>query len=140
MHVIQSHKRVNFDVDETLVIWDWRPVSPDGVGLIDIVDPISGHIEVVLPHQQHITLLKQFKARGHTVMVWSQGGWAWAESVVKALGIEDLVDYVDSKPDWYVDDLPASAFMGTNIYKHPTDKSQDKSCWVVEEKIEHYKE
>lgn len=127
-----------FDVDDTLVIWDWKAVDPEGKGLIKIQDPNSGHTELVLPHERHVKLLKQFKARGHTVVVWSQGGWDWASIVVKSLGLESVVDFCMSKPDWYVDDLPAVAFMGNNIYKHPTDKAQDKSCWVVEEKIEHY--
>jgi FMN phosphatase YigB (HAD superfamily) len=138
MKVIESHRTVFFDVDDTLVIWDWKEFSPDGSGLIQVKDPGSNHFELVLPHDRHIKLLKQFKARGHTVIVWSQGGWAWAESTVKALGLESLVDVVMSKPDWYVDDLPASAYMGNNIYKHPTDKNKDQSCWVVEEKVEHY--
>ena len=138
MKTIKSHRSVFFDIDDTLIIWDWKNISPDGVGLVDITDPMSGHTECVLPHERHIKLLKQFKARGHTVVVWSQGGWAWAENVVKALELQDLVDVVMSKPDWYVDDLPSTAFMGSNIYKHPIDPEQDKSCWVVEEKVEHY--
>jgi FMN phosphatase YigB (HAD superfamily) len=134
MKVIESHRIVMFDVDDTLIIWDWEEFSPDAIGTISINDLVSGHFELVLPHERHIQLLKQFKARGHTVIVWSQGGWAWAESVVKALGLEHLVDVVMSKPDWYVDDLPASAYMGNNIYKHPTDKTKDKSHWIVEDK------
>ena len=49
--------------------------------------------------------MREFKARGHYVIVWSQGGWEWAEAVVKALGLEDLVDEVKTKPQWMVDDI-----------------------------------
>ena len=133
MKVIKSHRTIFYDVDDTLVIWNWKAVDPEGSGLIAIRDTQSNHTEHLLPHQRHIELLKQFKARGHTIVVWSQGGWQWAETVVRALGLEKLVDIVISKPDWYVDDLPASAFMGGNIYKHPTDPSKDKSCWVIED-------
>ena len=129
MNVVKSHKIVMFDVDDTLVIWDWKPINPEGVGLVEIKDPVSGFKELLMPHERHITLLKQFKTRGHTVVVWSQGGWSWAETVVKSLGIEDVVDVVMSKPDWYVDDMPASAYMGKNIYKDPVDPNKDKSCW-----------
>jgi hydroxymethylpyrimidine pyrophosphatase-like HAD family hydrolase len=86
MQVIKSHRIVYFDVDDTLVIWDWKSIDPEGKGLLQIADPNSSHMELVLPHERHIALLKQFKARGHTVVVWSQGGWDWASSVVKSLG------------------------------------------------------
>jgi hypothetical protein len=33
------------------------------------------------------------------------------------------------KPNWYIDDLPASAFMHSPIYLHPTDSSKDKTGW-----------
>lgn len=133
MFTVKSHRSVFFDVDDTLIIWDWQSVTDDMNELITIVDPESGHTEMVLPHQRHIQLLKQFKARGHTVVVWSAGGWAWAESVVKQLGLEDLVDVTMAKPDWYVDDLPASAYMGRNIYKHPSDSTKDVTSWDTDE-------
>jgi hypothetical protein len=137
MQVIQSHRIVYCDVDDTLVIWDWKPIDPDGNNLITVRDPKSGHSEHVMPHNRHIQLVKQFKARGHTVVVWSQGGWSWAESVVRALGLVDVVDLVMDKPSWYIDDLPASAFMTRNIYLDPVNPLKDKSSWVtVEEEDE----
>lgn len=49
-------------------------------------------------------------------MVWSAGGGDWAEAVVKALGIEEMVDIVMSKPSWYYDDKPCEDWMGKQIY------------------------
>jgi FMN phosphatase YigB (HAD superfamily) len=126
MQTIKSHRIVMFDVDDTLVIWDWRSVDPEGKGLVSIENPEAKCSELVLPHYRHIELMRQFKARGHTVVVWSQGGWSWAESVVKSLGLQDIVDVVMDKPSWYVDDLPAEAFMRSPIYLDPLDSKKDK--------------
>lgn len=125
MKTIKSHRSVFYDVDDTLVIWNWKDFDPEGKDVFEITDQQSEITAKLLPHKRHIELLRQFKARGHTVVVWSQGGWSWAESIVKALGIEEAVDIVMSKPDWYVDDIPAAGFMGRNVYLHPTDPSKD---------------
>jgi len=70
-------------------------------------------------HAPHIEMIKDFKARGHSIVVWSAGGAEWAEAAVLALNLEELVDVVLSKPDWYIDDKKASEFMeeGKRFYK-----------------------
>jgi len=55
--------------------------------------------------------IKHSKARGHVVVVWSQGGSAWAHKVVEALGITDLVDVCIAKPSWFADDKPAEEIL-----------------------------
>lgn len=112
MKVIENDNIVCFDVDETLVMWSW-PAEYDGQ---TIVFDNFGMAENLLPHYKHIELLKQFKVRGQYVVVWSQGGYRWAEEVVKKLGIEQYVDEVRCKPKWYVDDLPSSAWMEKRTY------------------------
>lgn len=132
MKVIRATRSVFFDVDDTLVIWDWKSVNPDGIGLLKITNPASGVEVLVQPHNRHIELMKQFKARGHTVVVWSQGGHEWAEAVCKSLGIELLVDLVMDKPSWYVDDLTSDAWMKAPIYLDPFNPLKDKR-WGIEE-------
>lgn len=132
MKTIRATRSVFFDVDDTLVIWDWKALNPEGIGLISIRDPNSGCSELVMPHDRHVQLMRQFKARGHTVVVWSQGGHEWAEAVCKALGIENLVDYVMDKPNWYVDDLHVNAWMKAPVYLHPSDPKKDKR-WGTED-------
>lgn len=108
MIVIPNDKSAFFDCDETLVIWDFdrnlytgiRITSPDGL--------VS---EMVNPHIGHIKKLKEHKLRGQLVVVWSAGGYAWAETVVKALGLENYVDYVMAKPAWAWDDLTPNEFI-----------------------------
>lgn len=132
MQVIKSHRIVMVDVDDTLVLWDWKSINPDGIGLVSISNPDGNCTELVMPHNRHIALMRQFKARGHTVVVWSQGGWSWAEAVVKALGLEGVVDIVMDKPSWYVDDLPSQAFMKAPIFLDPMNPMKDKR-WGFEE-------
>lgn len=133
MKVIKSTRSVFFDVDDTLVIWDWQSIVPDGNGLISITDPNDRVSVLVYPHNRHIELMKQFKARGHEIFVWSQGGHEWAEAVVLALGITHMVDYVLDKPNWYVDDLNATAWMKAPIYLDPMNPSKDKRWGIQEE-------
>ena len=94
---------VYFDVDETLIHWlgdgptnrEWdRLVLQDG-DFKYTVAPIGVHIE----------LMKEFKAVGWQVVVWSAGGSDHAERVIKLIGMEDYVDLIVSKPEVYVDDL-----------------------------------
>lgn len=106
MKVIESNNMVCFDVDDTLVMWD-IPESHDHEAFM--FDSF-GYPTRLLPHLKHVELLKQFKVRGHLVVVWSQGGHEWAAAVVKKLGIEEYVDMVMTKPKWIVDDLPPSAW------------------------------
>jgi hypothetical protein len=106
MQVIENENMVCIDVDDTLVIWN----IPAGYEGKSILFNNFGYAEWLLPHEHHIKLLKQFKARGQFVVVWSQGGYQWAREVVKALKLEDYVDLVMSKPKWIIDDLPAGAW------------------------------
>lgn len=119
MQVIKSTRLVCFDVDETLALTE----RPYGFVSNCIEDVETG--QTFWSHDRHIKLLKQFKARGFTILVWSQGGAAWAKLVLKAYKIDKHVDFVMDKPTWVVDDLPVSAWIGPSIYLHPTDKSKD---------------
>jgi hypothetical protein len=98
---------VYVDVDDTLV--SWKPVP---FRLADRIESLQVNLEVL----DHI---RRHKLCGHTVIVWSAGGADWAEKVVKYLEIEDIVDAVMSKPNWYVDDKPASMFMPEHIWNDP---------------------
>ena len=135
MKTIKATRLVCFDVDDTLVMWDWRAIDPEGKGLVSVVDPNGGCSELVLPHFRHIELMRQFKARGHTVVVWSQGGHEWAEAVCKVLGIENIVDIVMDKPNWYVDDLSAGAWMKAPIFLDPIDPSKDSRWGNIQEEL-----
>jgi len=93
---------VFFDVDDTLIIWA-NNTALDAEACISITDN-TGTI-LARPHQEHIHALMDAHNAGHTVVVWSQGGADWAETVVKALQIEKFVDCCITKPTHLYDDL-----------------------------------
>lgn len=110
--IVLSNKTVWFDVDDTLVMWQRSSISDDRT----IEFEADWGKEYLIPHRDHIEQLKNFAIRGHKVIVWSCGGWQWAEVVVKTLNLEKYVTIVCNKPDWIYDDLPASSWMPDNKY------------------------
>lgn len=141
MKVLPCTQTTFFDVDDTLIMWNnAREGDPDA---IEIAYPASRHIKAiqdiggegafdkdaveeraystpwtawVRPHKKHIEQLKLHRLRGHTIIVWSAGGWEWAEAAVKALNLEQYVDLVIEKPTWFYDDKTAAEFMGSPLY------------------------
>ena len=96
MQVIKKNKVLYVDVDKTLIMWHGD--------------------ETWHPHIAHINLLKQFKTQGHGIIVWSSGGWEWAQKAVELLGIQTLVDYIVNKPDWWCDDMDAEKILLSQNY------------------------
>lgn len=102
---------VFFDVDDTLVLW----TVPAGKEEEALRFQDATGIVLALPHKRHIEAIREHKARGHFVVVWSQGGADWAEEVVKVLQLTHLVDVVMCKPSWFYDDIPSSLFMPESV-------------------------
>lgn len=118
MQVINSTKIVYVDVDDTLIFSaSEKPNLPCSYPV-----QIGGCTWVI--YTPHIEMIKDFKARGHTVVVWSQGGAEWTEMVVKVAGVEGWVDLVISKPDWYIDDKPAFEWLDDNRRRYLINKEQ----------------
>jgi predicted phosphatase len=113
MRVIENEINVYLDVDDTLVMWG---KIKRGQRALHVTDPYDGTQHTLRPHIGHIKVLKDRKARGATIHVWSASGWQWALAVVKALKLEGYVDYVQSKPTMYVDDLQAEEILGERLY------------------------
>ena len=103
-----------FDVDETLVLE--RPVHSCSH---TIVNPYTGETEHRLVHEGHIKLMRHMHGRGRFIVVWSGNGVLWAKAVVEALGIQDYVHLVMTKPIAYVDDLPSNSWLNNQIYFKP---------------------
>lgn len=101
MRVLKNDKILFCDVDDTLVLYDY-PENADN--LISVVHPISKSVDILLPHKEHIGILRKFSKQGFFIVVWSLGGWYWAEAVVLALGLKKIVNLVMSKPAYYIDD------------------------------------
>jgi predicted phosphatase len=112
MKILNDNPTTAFDVDDTLLFWH---VDED---LPTVTVECDGRTQELNVHTEHINQLKKHKLRGHQIIVWSAGGAAWALAAVKALGIEDYVDVVMSKPVWYYDDAHCSKWMGDPEYLH----------------------
>lgn len=115
MDVIANENVAVFDCDDTIVMWDSQ-FDRDDYTKIPFVDPYDGSVNYLKPHRKHIALLKKYKGRGMTVIVWSAAGYKWAESIVKTLELEEFVDVIMTKPSKFIDDLTPNEVFGTRIY------------------------
>lgn len=140
MFVLPDKNTIYFDCDDTLVMWDqWHREEE----FLTFAEKRYQSVNVA-PHKYHIEQLKKHKASGHIIVVWSQGGAEWAETLVKTLELEEFVDAVMCKPHWYYDDLPSSAFMGRNLWYNEkgehsnphTEKEIQMAIKVADNKIE----
>ncbi len=114
MIVLRNENVIFCDVDETLVHHDTADLKT-----VDVVDPITGSHVVVGVNETMVRLVKEESHRGSIVVVWSRGGYEWAESVVVALGLESAVDYVMSKPHAYFDDKDISDWLKHRVFIDP---------------------
>jgi FMN phosphatase YigB (HAD superfamily) len=113
MKIVGQESTVFCDVDDTLVMWK---KAKKGQKAVAVTSPHDGQQTYLLPHYGHIKVLKDRKARGSCIVVWSSGGYAWAAAVVKALGLQDYVDFCMTKPHLYMDDKTAKEIMGERLY------------------------
>lgn len=104
---------VCFDIDDTVIPWENR-TDLDSKDIVQI--DCEGRVFQAQVQQKHVDNLIRHWQRNHVIVVWSAGGGIWAKAVVEALGIEDKVDIVMSKPSWYYDDKPCENWMGKRIY------------------------
>lgn len=103
---------VFFDVDDTICLWYNNKKNPTK----DLLCPYYGTLESFVPHEAHIQAIKDHKAKGDTVIVWSQGGSEWAKAAVDALELHDYVDIIMSKPGKYYDDLDSVHWMANRTW------------------------
>ena len=90
---------VFFDIDDTLIMWD------ENLKGNTVCINCDGHLSHMVRSEGNIEELKRHGSRGIDVIVWSKGGYRWAERVVKALGLEKYVSAIMSKPICYYDDI-----------------------------------
>jgi hypothetical protein len=128
MLVIRNDMTVACDVDDTLVMWS------SNRSLEERIHIEAGEISAwVWPHRKHIDQLKKHKARNHKIIVWSAGGFAWAEAVVNALELNEYVDVVMAKFQWYYDDLRSEEFMPECNRNYYSDDTNEKTMLQKED-------
>lgn len=109
MQIIENEHICVYDVDQTLFMHD----SSISNGLYN---PYSKSFVGGYQNYKHIELMKQHKARGMFIIVWSKAGSKWAEAVIKYLKLEEYVDLILTKPDKYIDDMNGNSILGEHIY------------------------
>lgn len=100
MKTIRSELNVFIDTDETLIL----PYRSGDFDTIKIKMPGNDFFTEKSVHRTHVRQLKALKERGYKVFVWSHNGYNHSENVVRALGLEDYVDFCLSKPIKTIDD------------------------------------
>jgi len=110
MKVIESDKVVFFDVDDTFIHWG-SGKDTNFKGRLFYIERGNAGTYYFKSIDANIEAMRVHKSRGHTIVVWSAGGWEWARDVVRMLELENIVDVVMSKPAWVYDDLPAAEYM-----------------------------
>ncbi len=118
MRVIKSERIVMCDIDDTLVMHR-DLTSGQKNSIIDVTCRATKQTFSLEKNKNMIRLLKEEKHRGATIIVWSRGGYEWAADVVTALGLEELVDTVLSKPLVYFDDKPVTQWLTDRVYIGP---------------------
>ena len=104
---------VYFGVDDTLVFWKFDLPA-------DLIQVHSAFgLTNLKPNQELIERLKRHYYSAHTIIVWSQSGAEWAETVCKALQIDPYVHWYQDKPLTYYDDTESAlwlkrSFVGLN--------------------------
>jgi len=117
MPTIRNSFVAGFDIDDTLIMWDFDPNKKK------IYLERNGGLFEVNPHMTHIKQLKRHLYRGHHVIVWSKGNYQWAEEAIQALVRAGLLtkkeqDVIETmcKPHVVYDDLPAEGILPSVAY------------------------
>lgn len=113
------------DVDETLLMHDVSRWG-DNIDTITMQDPFDAKTTIHLAvNRPMIKILKDEKAKGTFIIVWSRQGEAWAWAAVVALKLEKYVDMVSRKPNTYLDDKPSNKWMTDRVYVEPDVKYKE---------------
>ncbi len=67
------------------------------------------------PIYKNIEFIKSLKTRGYYLIVHSNNGYQWAETVCIALGLDSIIDEVYTKPAKVIDDEPVNSWIPYTI-------------------------
>jgi hypothetical protein len=115
--VINNERIIPCDIDDTLIMHE----NPDQYDkLIYVEDPHHAGAMIKLGvNEPMVKVLKDEKARGAFILVWSRSGFAWANAIILALGLENSVDLIMTKPSVYLDDTEVSKWMTDRVWINP---------------------
>lgn len=113
MHVLKNPRIWEFDVDNTLILWD-KSLYPEATKIS--IMTVRGDTEVII-NQKNVNLLIKLAKIGWYIRVHSGSGVEWAEKIVCALGLEKYVDSVEAKPLGKTDDQPPGEGLAYLAYR-----------------------
>lgn len=118
MTIIDNENIRPFDVDGTLIV----PYDPNAGQFTAafVFDPVDNKTIKVTINQAMTRMIREEYHRGGYVIVWSRSGKEWATNVVRALGLQEYVHLVMSKPTVYFDDLPVGEWLKDRVFLPPT--------------------
>lgn len=118
MIVTNAEKIWEFDVDDTLVLWDLSKYPE--VPKIEVLSEKTDRYVLLVPHTKNIKLLQKLSMVGWYIRVHSGSGSEWARKVVEKLNLTRYVDEVCAKPLGRTDDRPAGDGLAYQAYRNPT--------------------
>lgn len=124
MLLICADKVLACDIDDTLV-YNEKPEDQtfeDGI----LIESIN-HKQTVWPDEEIIENLKNYKAKGYFIILWSQSGYEWVDAIAKALNLTTIADIGISKVSICLDDLPPSAWITREYKKQKWTKKGEKN-------------
>ncbi len=74
---------------------------------------------VGVPNKKNIKLLIKFYKLGYEICVWSKTGKSWALAVCERLGVNEYVSFYLTKPDFLIDDMEPSKWLGVRLWRDP---------------------
>lgn len=112
MRINENENIILVDIDNTLILHN---------GKKEIELNYYGMVKWAGVHKEHIRLLKSYKQRGFFIRAHSNNGWQWTKEVIEKLGLEDIVNDVESKPTRFMDDveLEHNEVVGMRVYISP---------------------
>ncbi len=103
------------DVDESLLMHDLSEYPIE-----EQVTIRCNYREFVgVPNKKNIKLLIKFYKLGYEICVWSKTGRSWALAVAEKLDINQYVSFCLTKPDFILDDMEPSKWMGPRLWRDP---------------------
>ena len=121
--VIRNRTVRPFDIDGTMIVPPLELLSPMNVRILDPVN--ADHYINMRKNEAMIRLMREEKHRGSYILVWSRGGYEWAEAVIKALDLYDIVDIIMDKPMAYFDDQDVSTWLKDRVFIGPDEKYKE---------------
>lgn len=115
-----NERIIMIDVDDTLVLHEFDKTLPGKY--VRIPDPITPNAYIELRvHEPMVRLVKEEAARGSQLLIWSRGGFQWAENVARALEFDKLQGeiLILTKPFAYFDDSDVSSWLKDRVYIGP---------------------